>query len=103
MSTERSVGGHARIILATHTEPRFHVSSWDDPRMAAYTSFCGCGNNPRPQKEAGLKGVSLFREQLGIIPHCSQNALCIMWRHRAHPWGDNGAKPHLAMPYILWQ
>ena len=58
---------------------RLLMSSRDDPRMAAHTSFCGRGNNLRPQKEAGLKGVPLFREQRGIVPRCSRNALCIMW------------------------
>ena len=42
-----------RAVPATRTELWSHASSRDDPRMAAHTSFCGCGNNPHLQKEAG--------------------------------------------------
>ena len=71
--------------------------------MAARTSFCRRWDNPRPQKEVGLKGVPVFQEQRGLVPGCSRNALCSMWMHRAHLWGDNGAKPHLAMPSVFGQ
>ena len=73
------------------------VSSRDNCSRPCYTFSSGRGTNPCPLEKAGLKGVVIFRDQRGIIPGCSWNALCVMWMHRARSGGGNGAKRCLAI------